>query len=507
MEVIVAGLGMLFQLEVLVPMLLASIFGLAVGSIPGLTASMAVSMLVPLTFFMSPLVAISTIVAVSATAIAAGDIPAALIKIPGTPASAAYVEDSYRMTLKGQAGKVLGASLVTSAIGGVFGTLCLIFFAPVLAEFAINFSAYEFFWLCLLGLSCALFVSNASRLKGVLALLIGLLLALIGLDPVAGQARFTFGTVEMMGGLGLVPVLVGMFAVPELMRFAIKPVPRLVDNVTTNTGSIFRGLFKALWPYKAGIMQGNLMGTVIGALPGAGADVAAYVSYAVSKKFSKTPELYGTGHLEGVASAAAANNAAIGGSWIPAMVFGIPGDSLSAIVIGVLLMKGITPGPTIFTKQPDLTTAIFLSFILANIMLVPLGWLAIKFSKRLITMHRGVVMPLILVFCMIGAFAISNSVFSIVVMLVAGLLGYFMEENGIPTSPAILAFVLCPMVESNFLNGMLIARGDFSHFFSRPIAATLGTLVCVMWSLPILMGIYRKYGVRSAKRCGNHTSC
>lgn len=493
MEVIISGLGLLFQFEVLVPMLLASIFGLAVGAIPGLTAAMAVSMLVPLTFFMSPLVAISTIVAVSAMAITSGDIPAALIRIPGTPASAAYVEDSYRMTLKGQAGLVLGTSLVTSAIGGIFGTLCLIFFAPALANFALNFSAYEFFWLCLLGLSCALLVSNASLLKGVLSLLLGLLLAMVGLDPVAGQARFTFDSVEMIGGLGLVPVLVGMFALPELMRYAIKPVPRLIESVTAETGSIFRGLFKALWPYKGGIMQGNVVGMLIGALPGAGADVAAYVSFAISKKFSKTPELFGTGHLEGVAAAGAANNSAVGGSWIPAMVFGIPGDSLSAIVIGVLLMKGITPGPTIFTKQPELTTAILLSFILANIMLIPLGWVAIKYSTRLLTMHRGVLMPLILVVCMIGAFAITNSVFAIAVMLGAGLLGYLMEENDIPTSPAILAFVLCPMVEANFLNGMLIGRGDFSQFFSRPIAATLGVLVCTLWIWPLLITFYRRY--------------
>lgn len=499
MEVIMAGLSLLFQVEVLVPMLLASIFGLAVGAIPGLTASMAVSMLVPLTFFMSPLVAISTIVAVSAMAITSGDIPAALIRIPGTPASAAYVEDSYRMTLKGQAGQVLGTSLVTSAIGGIFGTLCLIFFAPALAEFALNFSAYEFFWLCLLGLSCALLVSNAPLLKGVLSLLLGLTLALVGLDPVAGQARFTFDSVEMMGGLGLIPVLVGMFALPELIRYAINPIPRLIDHVTADTGTIFRGLFKVLWPYKGGIMQGNVVGTIIGALPGAGSDVAAYVSYAISKKFSKTPELYGEGHLEGVAAAGAANNSAVGGSWIPAMVFGIPGDSLSAIVIGVLLMKGITPGPTIFTKQPELTTAILLSFILANIMLIPLGWAAIKYSTRLLTMHRGVLMPLILVICMIGAFAITNSVFAVVVMLGAGLLGYLMEENDIPTSPAILAFVLCPMIEANFLNGMLIGRGDFMQFFSRPIAATLGALVCVIGCWPIVVSIYRKYGTGNIK--------
>jgi putative tricarboxylic transport membrane protein len=492
MDNIVAGLALLFQVDVLLPMLLASVFGLAVGAIPGLTASMAVSMLVPLTFFMSPLVAISTIVAVSAMAITSGDIPAALIRIPGTPASAAYVEDSYALTLKGQAGLVLGTSLVTSAIGGIFGTLCLIVFAPALAEFALNFSAFEFFWLCLFGLSCALLVSNSSVLKGVLAILIGLLLALVGLDPVAGQARFTFGSVEMIGGLGLVPLLVGMFAVPELIRYAIKPVPRLIEHVAGTTGSVFRGLFRALWPYKGGIMQGNVIGTLIGALPGAGSDVAAYVSYAISKKFSKTPELFGTGHLEGVAAAGAANNSAVGGAWIPAMVFGIPGDSLSAIVIGVLLMKGITPGPTIFTKQPQLTTAILESFILANVMLIPLGWAAIKFSTRLLTLHRGVLMPLILVFCMIGAFAITNSVFAIVVMLGAGLLGYLMEENDIPTSPAILAFVLCPMIEANFLNGMLIARGDFSQFFARPLAATLGALVIAAWVWPLVGAAWTK---------------
>jgi TctA family transporter len=323
-----------------------------------------------------------------------------------------------------------------------------------------------------------------------------MLLALVGLDPVAGLPRFTFGSVDMMGGLGLVPLLIGMFALPEIIRYAIHPVPRLIENISVDTGHVFRGLFKALWPYKSGIMQGNVIGTLIGALPGAGCDVAAYVSYAVSKKFSKTPDLYGKGHLEGVAAAGAANNSAVGGSWIPAMVFGIPGDSLSAIVIGVFLMKGLTPGPTIFTKQPELTTAILLSFILANIMLVPLGWVAIKCSTRLLTIHRGLLMPLILVFCMVGAFAITNSVFSIVVMLGAGLLGYLMEENGIPTAPAILSFVLSPMIEANFLNGMLIGRGDFMQFFSRPIAATLGFFVCATLVLPPLA---RFYGSRVKK--------
>lgn len=498
MDAVANGLALLFHADVLFAMLLASLFGLLVGAIPGLTASMAVSMIVPLTFFMSPLVAIASIVAVSAMAITAGDIPAALVRIPGTPASAAYVNDAYALTLKGQAGLSLGTSLVTSAIGGIFGTLALIFCAPLLAEAALNFSAFEYFWLCLLGLSCAILVSNSSRLKGLLSLLIGLLLALVGFDPAAGQARFTFDSVELSGGLGLVPVLIGMFAVPELIRYAIRPVPRLANHIEADTSNIFRGLFKALWPYKGGIMQGNVLGTLIGALPGAGSDVAAYVSYAVSKRFSKTPEKFGTGHIEGLAAAGAANNAAVGGSWIPAMVFGIPGDSLTAIVIGVLLMKGITPGPTIFTKQPDLTMAVLLSFILANIMMIPLGWMAIKVGKRLLTIHRGILMPFILLFCMVGAFAITNSVFAIGVMLVAGVLGYVMEENDVPTSPAILAFVLGPMIEANFLNGMLISRGDFMHFFSRPLAAALGLVACTIWALPMIVSavsMVRRRGV------------
>ncbi len=492
MDALIQGFGLLFQGEVLLAMLLASLFGLFVGAIPGLTASMAVSMLVPLTFFMSPLVAITSIVAVSAMAITAGDIPAALIRIPGTPASAAYVDDTYAMTLKGQAGLALGTGLITSAIGGIFGTLVLIFCAPVLAGFALNFSAFEYFWLCLVGLSCAILISNTSRARGVLALLIGLLLAQVGLDPVAGQQRFTFGSVDLMGGLGLVPLLIGMFAIPELIRFAIRPVAHLVERVDADTSHIFRGLPAALWRHKGGIMQGNVVGTLIGALPGAGSDVAAYVSYALAKKFSATPEKFGTGHLEGVAAAGAANNSAIGGAWIPAMVFGIPGDSLTAIVIGVLLMKGITPGPTIFTKQPELTHAVFLSFILANIMMIPLGLLAIRLAKTLLTIHRGVLMPLILLFCMVGAFAITNSVFAIAVMLAAGLLAFLMEENDIPTSPAILAFVLGPMIEANFLNGMLIARGDFLQFFSRPIAGFLGGAVILIWVLPLIRGAARK---------------
>lgn len=466
--------------QVLVVIVLAALFGLFVGSLPGLTATMATALLIPITFFMEPVPAIAAIVSTVAMAIFAGDIAGALLRIPGTPASAAYVEDAYRMTQKGQAELALGASLMTSALGGLFGAAVLTFSAPALAEFALKFSSFEYFWLACFGLSCAVFISATSPVKGLASLLIGLFIATIGIDITAGYPRFTFGSIELLGGVSFIPAMIGMFAVSELLRYAAHTGDRL-EPPTQAIAHIFKGLGRVLWRYRANVLRGNVIGTTIGVLPGAGADIAAWISYAVAKRFSKEPEKFGTGHVEGLVDAGAANNSALGGAWVPALVFGIPGDSITAIVIGVLYMKNMNPGPTVLLHAPELLYAVFITFFLANLLMIPLGYGAIRLSRQVLRVPRDVLMPIILVFCIVGAFAINNTVFGVGIILVLGLLAFFMEENGFPIAPAILGIVLGPLLEDNFMSSMIKADGNLLGFFERPIAAVLGIVTLVIW--------------------------
>lgn len=481
MEALQAALGLVLEPYTLWIMLVSGLFGLFVGAMPGLTATMATALLVPVTFFIPPIPAIAAIVTATAMAIFAGDLPGALVRIPGTPASAAYVEDAYRLTRKGQAELVLGCGLVFSVIGGIFGSLVLAVSAPTLAEFALGFSSFEYFWLAIFGLSCAVFISPGRPVKGIVSVLLGLALATVGIDPTAGHPRFTFGSVELMAGVSFIPAMIGMFAISEVLRWVTSS--RAIENLAARQiGNVFRGQWALLKCYPWNVLRSNVVGTAIGVLPGAGADIAAWITYALSKRFSKEPEKFGTGHIEGVVDAGTANNSALAGAWVPALVFGIPGDSITAIVIGVLFIKGMNPGPTLMLNQPEYLYAIFVTFILANLLLLPLGWLAIKVFRQILAIPRELLMPLILVFCVVGSFAINNSVFGIGIMLVMGVVGYLMEENDFPIAPAILGLVLGEMVESHFMTSMIKADGDLLAFFHRPIAAFLGAVTLIVWA-------------------------
>ena len=497
MSPIEAAVWLVLDPYVLMVIMASALFGLFVGCLPGLTATMATALLVPITFFMEPVPAIAAIVTAVAMAIFAGDISGALLRIPGTPASAAYVEDAYKMTGKGQAELALGTSLVTSAIGGLFGAAVLAFSAPALAEFALRFSSEEYFWLACFGLSCAVFISTDAPVKGVVSLLIGLSIATVGIDVTAGYPRFTFGSVELMGGVSFIPAMIGMFAVSEILRYTTT-ISRPVEATHQAIVHIFRGLGGVLWRYKVNLFRGNVIGTAVGILPGAGADIGAWISYAVSKRFSKEPEKFGTGHVEGLVDAGAANNSGLGGAWVPALVFGIPGDSITAIVIGVLYMKNMNPGPTVMLHAPELLYAVFITFFVANLLMIPLGYGAIRLSRQILRVRRAVLMPIILLFCIVGAFAINNTVFGVGIILVLGLLAYLMEENGIPIAPAILGIVLGPLLERSFMTSMIKGGGDLTHFFSRPIAAVLGVITLAIWAWVVVGWILRVVRSRRA---------
>jgi TctA family transporter len=342
-----------------------------------------------------------------------------------------------------------------------------------------------------LGLAGAVFIGNASVLKACITLLLGLLIACIGLENPAGMPRFTFGLKELMSGVELIPMMVGMFAVSELLRYITNMDPPHII-ATEKIGNIFSGMWGLLKKYRWPLARGSALGTVIGIQPGSGADMASWLSYAMSKKFSKEPEKFGTGHVEGIVESGAANNSSLAGAWIPAIVFGIPGDSITAIAIGVLYLKNMNPGPMIFINNPENIYAIFLVFILANIIMVPLGWLTVKIATKILRVQRNILMPIILIFCIVGSFSINNSVWGVTLILFFGLAAFLLEENGFPVAPAILGVVLGTMMEENFITSMIKSDGDPLVFFTRPIAMWLaiGTIVILLW--PVFTWAYQR---------------
>ncbi len=497
MEFLLHGLSLLMAPKVLLIICISSIYGLFVGAMPGLTATMAAALLIPFTFFMDPVPALVSIVTMSAMAIFAGDIPAALVRIPGTPSSAAYTQDSFELTKQGKAEMVLGVDVICSAIGGLMGAVVLMTSAPLLAEVAMQFSSFEYFWLAALGLSATVMVSRGSQVKGALAMILGLFLSTIGVDITLGLPRFTFGSVELLNGVDFIPAMIGVFGISEVLRNVLEgemsyPITRV------RAGKIFSGMGGLIRRYKVNILRSGLLGTFIGILPGAGADIAAWLAYAVSKRCSKEPEKYGAGSIEAIVDAGTANNSCLAGDWVPALVFGIPGDSITAIVIGVLFMKGLRPGPMIFERQPEIIYAVYLSFILANLLMIPFGYLAIKASSQMLRVPKNILMPAILMFCIVGSFAINNSVFDIGTMLLMGVVGYFMEANGYPVAPIVLGLVLGPILEQNFMISMIKSEWDLTLFFIRPISAILGGLTIIVWFFPVLATFLEKAKKRNS---------
>jgi putative tricarboxylic transport membrane protein len=479
--------------DVLVAIVAASVYGLVIGCLPGLSATMATALLVPVTFYLSPIAAVATIISASAMAIFSGDIPGCLLRIPGTPASAAYTDEAYALTRKGQPELALGAGLWFSALGGIAGTLSLIVLAEPLADLALNFSTYEYFWLALLGLMCATLVARSSPVKAIASMLLGLLISCIGIENPAGVPRFTLGLTDLLGGIEPVPALVGVFAVAEVMRAMTLPEPPPMPR--RRFGSILAGQIALTRKYWRQMTRGNIVGIIIGVLPGAGADMAAWVSYALSKRFSKEPEKFGTGHVEGLVEAGASNNASLASGWVPSLLFGIPGDTITAIAIGVLYMKGLNPGPTLFTQNAPSMYALYIIFLIANIIMIPLGLVMIRVAATVLRAPRAAVLPIILVCAAVGAFATGNNLFSVLVVAAFGIIGYVLEANGYPVAALVLGVVMGTMVEQSFVTSLIKSDGSILPFFDRPVSMILAaiTIACLVWPL-VYWALQRRAG-------------
>lgn len=505
----IEAIGEALQLVALSPSIwlvifLSAVYGIFLGAIPGLTATMAVALFVPITYWMDPIPALAGIATMAACAIFAGDIPTTLLRIPGTPASAAYVDDAYAFTLKGQSEKPLGMALTGSVMGGLFGALVLMLLGGQLAKVASMFSVAEYFWLYLLGLSSAVVVARGPVLKSLLGLLIGIFLALVGLSAVHTEARFTFGLPQLYQGISFIPAMIGLFGLSEVLRNVIdmginkqikeagaadrSSPPKggwLKRNIVTPFASIFQAPFQLIGRRKRDFLRSGIIGSVTGMLPGAGADMGSWISLAASKRASKNPDQYGKGSLEGISDATTANSSALAGTWIPALVFGIPGDSITAIVIGVLLMKNLNPGPEIFINQPVLVYSIYLAFILANLALLVVGYFAIKTGRFVVKIPQKILLPVILIFCIIGSYAIQGSYFDVAVMLGMGLLGFILERRSIPLGPVVLGIILGGPLEERFIQTVTGSEGILLPFFNRPIAAALGIGFLLLWGWTI----------------------
>lgn len=476
----------LFTPGVLLPWLLGMMFGLFVGATPGLTATMAVALIVPISFYMPATAGLAMIIGVSFTAIFAGDIPATYLRIPGTPASAAATLDGHQMALQGRAGFALSLDLFCSCLGGLIGVGLLIFLAPQLARFALRFSNFEYFWLALAGLALSAAASLGATRKGLIAAVLGLLISTVGIDMVSGAQRFTFGQLDLMSGIGFIPAMIGLFGLSEVLRNLARPGDMSASSIHGTTRLAHLAALRCIWKHKWCVLKSSCVGTFIGALPGAGADIAAWGAYGLAQKTSKNQKDFGSGAEEGVIAPTSANNAAIGGAWIPALVFGIPGDAVTAIVLGAMLMYDIKPGPMIFERSADQVHAIFQIAWITQILLWPCGYVALKMFGWILKLPRSVVMTGVVVFSVVGSYAINNSIFDVYVMVAFGFLGWYLEARKVPLGPLILGLILGPMVEVNLRTGLIKTGGSFLPFFTRPICAALVALMAASLAGPWL---------------------
>lgn len=451
--------------------LIGVLIGILFGATPGLTATTAVALFTPVTYYMPINTSFALLLGIYCGGFYAGSIPSILLKTPGTPGNAATALDGYPMAFKGKAGEALMHSVFSSYIGGTFSALCLLIFAPLIGAMALKFGAPEYFAVGLLGLSCVAGVSGDDLLKGVIAGLFGLMLAIIGIDPLTGLPRFTFGNSNFMGGITLVPALVGLFAISEVLS-KINNLHKDEGKVVENIKMVWPDL-KLYWKHKALVLKSSIIGTIIGAIPGTGPSISSWLSLNDAKRSSKHPEKFGTGIPEGIIACEASNNAVTGGALIPLLTLGVPGDTVTAVLLGALMIQGLTPGPALVVERYDLVASILWILLIGNAFMLALGLLGNRIFPYILKVRWQIVLPLIVVLCLTGGYGTNNSFFDVRMMMVLGIIGYFMQTLGFPIPPTVLGLVLGTIIEPNFRRALISSPPTV--FFTRPVS--LGILI------------------------------
>ncbi|TQM94802.1 putative tricarboxylic transport membrane protein [Roseinatronobacter monicus] len=466
LEALSAGFIMVAQWESIFFLAIGVTIGVVAGAIPGMSATMAVALTLPFTFALQPIFGILLLLGVYKGGIFGGSIPAILIKTPGTPASSATALDGYPMAEQGRAGEALSMSLYASCIADLISNLALIVFAAWLASFALNFGPPEMFTLIVFSLTIIAGVSGDSLVKGIVAASLGLLLATVGLDLIAGSERLTFGSVDMRGGLNFIAVLIGLFALPEIIAYMRKSAS--ADHRVRGMGYSKLKMVDFRRSLKS-IFRGSAIGVFLGAIPGIGAAPSAFLSYSEARRASPNRDNFGKGEVEGVAAAEAGNNGVAGATLIPLLSLGIPGDVITAIIIGAFMVHNLTPGPLLFVNNADLVYALFIGLIASSFLLLIIGSVAIRAFRYIADVPSNLLFPGVLVLCIYGVYAVNNSIFDVAVMLVMGVVGYIMLILRFPAAPFLIGFILGPMLENNFRQALLMSRGDLSIFARGPI--------------------------------------
>lgn len=469
--------------------LLANFVGVALGfvfgALPGLTAVMGIALLIPLTFTFPPVVAFSSLLGMYVGAIYAGSITAILVGTPGTAAAAATMLEGPKLTAKGESLKALDMTTVASFVGGIFSCIILTTVAPQLASFAIDFSAPEYFSLGIFGLTIVASLSEGALLKGAISALIGLLIAMIGLDPLTGDLRMTFGSINLMNGVALIPALVGLYALSQVL-LTVESV-FMGEHLSSAKISNKRLTLSDYWVCRKALLIGSVLGTFIGIVPATGSGTASFAAYSEAKRHAQNPEDFGNGSIEGLAATESANNAVTGGALIPLLTLGVPGDVVTAVMLGALMVQGMTPGPLLFQEQGTLIYSIFIALFVANVFMLILGLKAVRLFAKVVQIPGGILMPIVITLCVIGAYALNNSSFDLYILLFFGVLGYIMTKASMPVAPLLLAMILSSIIETNLRRALDISNNDYTVFFTRPICAFF-----LFVSAVILLNILRK---------------
>lgn len=485
MNDILTAASVVFSFNALLMIFVGTLAGVIIGALPGLTVNMGIALLMPLTFSFQGLTGILMLIGVYCGAIYGGSITAILINTPGTPASAATILDGYPLALKGEAGRALGLSTLSSVVGGIFGAICLVLVSPLLAKVAVGMSAPEYFSLAVFGISIITSVSSHSIIKGLMGGCIGLAIATVGLDPMTAGFRFTFDSVYLMGGISFVPVLVGLFAFSQGL-ISLEDNHRGGENrkVQVAIKRIFPTWadFKRVFPTQ---IRSAAIGTVIGAIPGTGGDIASYVSYTEAKRWSKHPEEFGHGSIEGVSAPEAGANAVAGGAMVPLLTLGIPGDGATAIMMGAFMVQGLSLGPLLFKEHPVEVNTIFIGLFVANILMGLIGFAGLRLSTRIMDVPRRILVPVVLTLCAVGAYSVNHTMIDVFVMMLAGTLGYILIKLDFSMSPIVIGIILGPMAETNLRRSLVMSEGDYSVFVTRPICLSFLIIAVVTLFLPI----------------------
>jgi putative tricarboxylic transport membrane protein len=473
------------------------VIGLFVGALPGLTATMALAVLTPLTFWFEPSNGFALLIGVWNSAIFAGGFSAILVNIPGTPASIAQTFDGYILYQKGKGGLALGINTIYSMMGGMIGSLTFIFLAFPIARFAVKFGASEFFMLAFFGLSMMTTVSQGSVLKGLIVGFAGILISTIGIDPMLALQRFTFNSVNLIGGISFLPVMIGMFGISGVLSQIFNKKKTLDKKIESEKkrnlelGRVFPTLREAKGLTIPTLLS-SFVSTIIGAIPGTGGDISSIICWGQAKKMSKHPEDYGNGSIEGLAVASCANNAVIGGALTTMTTLGIPGDVATAVLMGSLMMYGMQPGPRLFVEQKSFVFQLMILMFLANLLFGIIGLLSAKVAPKLLNVSKETLWVIIILFCIVGSYSLNNNLFDVLVMFISGIVGFFFEKGKFPAGPFILGLLLGNMMESNLRRALIMSQGSLSIFVTRPLTLIMIILMIFTYLVPVFKNLSQK---------------